>query len=363
MAQEVKICFFVPFYPEIRGGAEYQAKILAQSLKARGYDVFYISYDNKLIDGANENEGFRVYNLNVSPTSLEKLTLYLSFFKGIKKILEHEKPDIVYQRVLNTFSYRLSKYCFQKKIPMVLHIADNYSVSFDGLKGEIKKAIFKRIVQYQVHLIAQTELQLHKIQEITDKKVECIPNMHPLLSTKVGIKEMNKIVWIGNARPVKQLELFLDLGGAFSNSKYEFHIYGRIPDSKYGNILHKKIDGLKNVFYHGHQDNKTINEILGKSALLVNTSVSEGFSNTFIQSWLSGTPVLSLNADPNNILALEGLGVYCNGALDVMKSEMVKILSSPNYQDLCKKCLNYSQENFGLEKNVYKFETIIKNSL
>src|SRR5690606_14875814 len=144
--KDSKICFFVPFYPTIKGGAEYQSKILAEYLQADGYEVFYISYDKSLNDEVLHVDGFKVYSLNVKSSYQEKITLYESTFSKARRILEIEQPDIVYQRVLNSFSYRISTFTNRRSIPYILHVADNYSVTFKGLKNNIKKLIFKRIV-------------------------------------------------------------------------------------------------------------------------------------------------------------------------------------------------------------------------
>lgn len=66
----------------------------------------------------------------------------------------------------------------------------------------------------------------------------------------------------------------------------------------YSDTLSTRIALLDNVTYLGERDNGYINNLLEIQAdLLVNTSDSEGFSNTFIQAWLRGIPVLSLNSN------------------------------------------------------------------
>src|SRR5690606_27453780 len=118
----------------------------------------------------------------------EKITLYESTFSKARRILEIEQPDIVYQRVLNSFSYRISTFTNRRSIPYILHVADNYSVTFKGLKNNIKKLIFKRIVNNKPRIIVQTKVQKDLISSITDIEALQIPNFHPVITKTPTIK-------------------------------------------------------------------------------------------------------------------------------------------------------------------------------
>ena len=129
---KVKICFFVPFYPLIKGGAEYQSKIIATELQKKGYEIVYISEGHKQ-ETVSFEDGFKVYRVKANPSVMEKSTFYKGFMDKVIDILKQENPDIVYQRILNSFTYRLSKFAHQNKLPFILHIADNYSIEFSAL--------------------------------------------------------------------------------------------------------------------------------------------------------------------------------------------------------------------------------------
>lgn len=361
--RNLKICFFIPFFPFVKGGAEYQSKLIAVSLLELGYEVFFISQGLKSGEILYQ-DGFKIYGVEVQPTIREKLTLYKNFSERFEEIINIENPDIVYQRILNTFSYRISKISMRSKIPFILHVADNYSVEFTGSKGFLKKQLFIAILKTNTAIICQTKYQYSKVENLVDNNLLIIvPNMHPVIMTEVKEKVMSEILWIGNARPVKQLELFLELANIYKDSDYLFKIIGNLPKSNYGNQLKELIDDCSNVKYYGEQENSFINKELSKTALLVNTSVSEGFSNTFIQAWMSGTPVLSLNSDPDGVIEQYNLGVNCMGIKSRLFSELENILNSSNYLDTCKNCLSTSNKLFSLKNNVESIETIFNDIL
>ena len=360
----LKICFFVPFFPIIKGGAEYQSKIIAEELKKNGHDIIFISQGFKS-DEILFKDGFKIYGVDINPRLKEKAFLYRSFAKIFQDILEKENPDTLYQRILNTFSFRIAGITNRLNIPYVLHIADNYSVEFTGIKGVLKKILFLNIVKDEPTIICQTQYQYLKIKNLIGKlKVLVIPNMHPVLMRELQTKKKNEILWIGNARPVKQLELFIELALKYKNTDYVFNIIGNLPQSEYGKKLQSRIIKSENIKYFGEKENDFINDKLAKASLLINTSVSEGFSNTFIQAWMSGTPVFSLNSDPDGVIKKYNLGLNCEGSKTVLFSEMESILDSKEYLKICFNILKTSNKLFSLKNNAGKLESlflILKN--
>jgi glycosyltransferase involved in cell wall biosynthesis len=132
-----------------------------------------------------------------------------------------------------------------------------------------------------------------------------IKNWHP---TPKIIKKENKLIrvlWIANLKPIKRHYLFLELTEKLKKiDNVEFIIIGRSEKKGFSNDIIK----YKNVIYLGEISQEEVNIELSKSHILVNTSISEGFSNTFIQAWMRSVPVVSLNVNPDNIIPTEKIG-------------------------------------------------------
>ena len=84
--------------------------------------------------------------------------------------------------------------------------------------------------------------------------------------------------------------------------------------------------GVSQLRYLGQKNNNEINTIFGYSHILVNTSQYEGFSNTFIQAWMRGVPVVSLNTDPDGLIESKRLGYFCNGSYDKLKNSVYELV-------------------------------------
>jgi glycosyltransferase involved in cell wall biosynthesis len=356
----MKICIFSPFYPVIKGGAEYQSKIIASYL-SQFDEIFYVSYGHQeekiMVEG-----NIKIYCLK-KPGWADFLSIYYYSSIKIKKILNIEAPDIIYQRVLNSYSYHLSNYAEKQKIPLFVHIADNFSLCFDNtIRGIIRRFIFNRIHDNYfktnfTNFIIQTDEQMRLLKKHSILPVLKMYNMHPVISTiyERGALDYDslKIIWIGNARKIKKLEVFINLAKNYVKEAHKFIIIGKLEDSKYGKSLKAMIDSTENISYLGEKTNDFINSYLKHCFVLINTSESEGFSNTFIQAWLQGIPVISLSSDPDDIISQYDLGYYCHSDINMVDYYLNKlIVDRDSYFEISRNCFSYAINKFSIKNNM-----------
>jgi glycosyltransferase involved in cell wall biosynthesis len=83
------------------------------------------------------------------------------------------------------------------------------------------------------------------------------------------------------------------------------------PSSRaWADQLMNAIKGTPNVEYLGPLSQDETNRQLGNAHVFVNTSLHEGFPNTFIQAWMREVPVVSLHVDPDGVLGREAVGFH-----------------------------------------------------
>ena len=362
-----KIVFFIGFYPQIVGGAEFQARLIADNLR-NNYQIVFISY------GHNHNaveyiDGFKVYKLSLKKFIFHRFTFYFFIYLKIRKIIKYEKPDLIYQRVLNSFSFYISKISRTQKKPFVIHIADIKCLIFNkkSISSKVRKIFFKSINELQPNYICQTIEQQRLIENFRLVNTIVIPNIHNPIKFVNKKNITSNIVWIANVREFKQLELFIKLSQSLIEyRKFVFNVIGNINNDKYGKKLLKLLNESR-VVYHGKKTNEWINNFLHDSLVLVNTSLpnSEGLPNTFIQSWLAGTPVISLNTDPNGYITKHNLGYYCSGNFECLIKSIIYVAEMPlvQYDILSNRCRDFAEHEFDVNTNISKINEFFKSSL
>jgi glycosyltransferase involved in cell wall biosynthesis len=82
----------------------------------------------------------------------------------------------------------------------------------------------------------------------------------------------------------------------------------------------EKLKELPNVKFTGFLHRAQVLPFLANARFLLNTSHHEGFSNTFLEAWSVGTPVISgVNVNPDSIISKYDLGIIYNDVFDLCK--------------------------------------------
>lgn len=350
--EQRKIILVNDYYPKVKGGAEYQAFNLGLLFKEQGFQVIFISLGFDKNEVFVDDNLFKIYTFKTPKSKLHTFSLYLFFSKQITNVIQLEKPNLVYQRVLNSFSSYIARMCYNLKTPYCLHIADNYCLEFDEtLRGRIKKVLFNRLIKYPVHFICQTDIQQKNLKRY-GKQATVLPNILPIESVLCNKSNTEfKVLWVANIRPVKQLREFLNIAKECENqAEIEFIVIGRKDNISVEE--NSSLNILKNVRYFGELDQKEVLTQMEESHVLMNTSISEGFSNTFIQAWSRGMLVLSLNSDPNGLIEKYKVGFIANGSIRKLKESLILLsTNSILYKEYSKNVQTLFENQFDYKRN------------
>ena len=368
MKYKKKLCVIVPtHWSAIMGGSQYQAKCLIDQLvPTEQFEIYYLTrrYDLRF-----HPDGYKI--IKVADTrGIRRYGFFFDVFR-LLKLLHQIRPDVIYQRVGCAYTGISAYYARRNSCRMVWHIAHDSDVlpSKERLSlGSIIRSIDKKILEYGVrsshHIIAQTNQQAKYLRRFYGRTpTEIIPNFHPL--PRENIKKTNpvKIVWVANFKPWKQPEYFIRLARNLRNfgQKVQCIMIGApaysTPDWQHS--LENEIDEVENLTYLGARPLEEVNSLLAKAHIFVNTSLYEGFANTFIQAWMRKVPVVSLHVNPDQVFERHNVGFF-SGTYEKMLEKVVELIKNPALRDeMGERAQVYAFERHS-EKNIASLVEILK---
>lgn len=352
--------FITGYYPFCRGGAEYQAYLLAKRLKktVKVCFAFRNHYDKPPV---SEADGFGLYAIR--PYPVNRLDdIFIREMPRLSRIMAKVKPDIIYIRGGNAFGAAAAHHARKKGIKTIWHIAHDRDLIPPDPKLLLSNPVgfsHKKIIEYGlVHsdtIIAQTRHQSDNLWKHYRRRCDSIiPNWHPVPPPPAakGASPL-KVVWIANFRPFKQPQIFIRLKEALGGqSDACFIMIGR--NTAYPDLV--TAAQKAGIDTRGELSNHAVNTLLAESHLLINTSQMEGFSNTFIQAWIRNVPVLSLGADPDHILARGKIGRCANGDFNRLVQDTRDLLIHPA---LCREMGQRAREHAILHHSLANLEKIL----
>jgi glycosyltransferase involved in cell wall biosynthesis len=316
-----KVVILLPtHWSAIQGGAEYQAKLICRHLIASGrFEVHWLS---RRIHPDYQAQGYTIHRIS-DPAGLRGKARFFDYW-ALTRLLREIRPDVVYQRSGSAYTGIAARYARKSGCRLIWHVAsDSDLIPFSGSVWQPKallKYMDKAILEYGVRraseIVVQTHVQHQLLQEHYGRQASMlVRNLHPLANETLDKFATPTVLWIANVKPNKQPEAFMRLGSAcLDMPKVRFLMIGHpLPHAGLQSAFERAAAAIPNLTYLGRLPLEEVNVLIARSHVLVNTSLIEGFPNTFIQAWMRQVPVLSLNVDPDQLLEHQGIGFCARG--------------------------------------------------
>lgn len=300
-------------WSRLTGGAEQQVRYLLEALV--GDPDLRVRYFAGNVDPHFRSSSYEVVPLSAGSTPGRRSRLLQS--RRLYEELALFAPHVIYQRVGCVFTGIAARYAHAHGARLVWHVASDADLAAPGapkLRAPLA-ALERRFLDFGIArahcIVAQSRAQLEAlIQRHHRDDAILLRNFHPAPAT-VGPKQRRfTVAWVANCKPLKRPEVVFELARRLRRLDCRFVMVGRFPnDPAVRRQLQNAISATSNLEHLGPLSQEEVNELLGRSHMLLNTSLYEGFPNTFIQAWMRAVPVATLGVDPEGMIARHGLGV------------------------------------------------------
>lgn len=312
-----RICILVPdHWGVVNGGSEFQAHCLATHLrKTTRHEVVYLC---RQLPADSARYGYEIREVAVWISS-RRFGLFVDAIP-LYRALSDINPDLIVQRVGCAYTGVAVHFGRVRGKPTLWHVASDIDVEQDGIvwmKGirkEIETVILNYGVRHATCIVAQTNHQAARLRENFNREATAVvPNFHAVPEVMRRKAEKFTVVWISSLKPLKQPETFVRLATALAGfNDIVFKMIGKPEASSWCGRVIQGIQNVPNLEYLGELSMDEVNRELESAHLLVNTSKYEGLPNTFVQAWMREVPAVSLNVDPDGVMAKFGLGRRVN---------------------------------------------------
>ncbi|MGY6275975.1 glycosyltransferase family 4 protein [Methylomonas sp. MgM2] len=317
-------------------------------------------------------------------TSFKMVGAYDQKYKGIKYIkyiyyimpklffcIKRLKPDIFIQGCASLDTGLISLICKLLNVPFLYRVVSDLDVEEQNRSLKRYELVsFHLGLKFACGYICQNQYQYDTLS----KRYPSKPNLklyNPFFC-KTNIEPNNKqarsyIAWVGNFRWQKNLPLLYFLASSIEHVRFKVAGAPNARMDKNTQLAYDKLTKLQNVEFVGHINNSNILDFLNSAIALVNTSEVEGFSNTFLEAFSVGTPVITREkVDPDQIIKNNNLGFSGRSDSDLITA-ITEFWEMPSeaYRVISQNCFDYVRIKHDpkiLSNELISFISKIKNT-
>ncbi len=352
---------------DILGGSQMQCDLIARGLVERGHRVLYCAV------GKKRSPRYEGFPYDITPLAIETPG-------ALEEILRREKPDVLYWRFNRRYLDRAVSEARRVDVPFVFAVSNPRDLKRFG--GRVSKDVFAygfgRTTAHRVLTSVRSipqELMIYKAL----KRVDAITVLNADFLDRVPVEKKRHIrnavapkktafawprpfcLWVANIMERKRPELFLDLARRLSPKlrDLDFVMIGPVFDTHYN----ASIDAAARQanFHHlGFQPPEEVNGALEKAICLVHTCKPEGFGNNFIQAWMQGCPTVSLEFDPEGLIAGKELG-YVSGSQEQLERDVERLVNDEGLRnEMGARARKFAREHFLPDRMAAEVESFLQ---
>lgn len=213
-----------------------------------------------------------------------------------------------------------------------------------------------------VHIV-QNERQAALLKEGYGRSSKIIRNpidTEPLFPPKADARTL---LWVGKSdERIKRPLLLLDL--ARSLPEFEFMVIMNPAVQDIHDECVRRAKELPNVTLLERVPFALIESYFANARLHLNTSLFEGFPNTFLQAAKYGVPTISLQVDPGGMLSHHGCGLVCEGDFAKLEAGTRHLMNDRALRDqMGQRALHYVRAHHDKDVIIPKYEQVLNSVL
>jgi glycosyltransferase involved in cell wall biosynthesis len=326
------------------GGEQVQQTLLAKALARRGHQVSMVVFDLGQEDGASWQQvsTFKAFRADAG---LPVLRFVHPRWSKMWSAMRRADADIYYMSCAGMHLGLAALFCQRYRRKFVFRAAHDRDCEPDQLLVQYWRD--KKLYEYGLR-------RAHGIFVQTARQRKAMKANYGLRSTIAEMlvdppeqerKREVDVLWVNNIRQFKRPDLLLELARRMPHLSFHM-VGGRQPGCS---DLYAQVENgaatIPNLTFHGPVPYHDMDAHYAGARILLNTSDSEGFPNSYLQAWVRGTPVVTF-FDPDGLIRRERLGSVAD-SLDEMQERIDTLVTDARlWQAASARSRRYMQEHY-----------------
>lgn len=331
------------------GGSLVQTLVWMRAMHELGHEVFLAKYEGD--ERAVKEEFNWIQTVEVyHPRKYKKRLVWFTYrFPKYFSTIKSHGFDYVYISMPHWSVFFIGLICKFLKVPQILRIANDNDLdrSLGNYNTGYQNFFQDRGVNVSAVVLAQNQFQYDFLKsKYKVKKLVKVSNPIVLDKNYLQAKKAYRgyIAWLANFRRQKNLALLFELAQVLRDEQFRIAGQPILPMDEESEKYYQELLKLPNVEFVGVLGRSEVLEFLDGAKYLLSTSRYEGFSNTFLESMVVGTPILTTsNVNPDGIISRYGLGIVYSDSSNLKVS--LDSMRLDEYLALSGNCITYVKQN------------------
>jgi glycosyltransferase involved in cell wall biosynthesis len=211
-------------------------------------------------------------------------------------------------------------FCKLRRRRLVFSSSNVSDFQLELMASRWNRTLYRLGVRAADAVVIQSEEQraLAKNAFASPRRIVQIPSLAetPRRHDSNAQSESDFFLWFGRSVPQKQPLQYVELARAIPEARFAMVAVPDGPDPQLLEAVRVAARETPNLQLLDPLPHAHLSELIACSAAVVNTSTHEGMPNAFLEAWSHGVPVLTLEFDPDDVVAGSGLGVAAGGSWD-----------------------------------------------
>jgi glycosyltransferase involved in cell wall biosynthesis len=337
--------------PSGAAGEPLQHTLLATALARRGHRVSMIVADHGQPDGAIW-EGVQTFKAYARSAGLPVLRFFHPRWTGLWSALSRADADVYYASCAGGLVGQVAMFCARRGKRFVFRAASNADCMPNAMISigrwyRRDKWLYERGLSHAASVLVQSARQQELMRQNFGLESSIAGLIVPACHSELPFRERDiDALWVSNMRSVKRPDVVLDVADRLP--QLSFHMAGGTVTGaeRFFAMVQTQAATRRNVTFHGPVPHRDVSTLYSRARVFVNTSDVEGFPNTYLQAWASGTPVVAF-FDPDGVIARERLGATVRRA-DEMAEAVQRLTSNESEWNAARaRCLAFIERHYG----------------